>query len=210
MYGFLIKIGRIKHNKRKNSSDGSSTSVLVKSARNTSVDYGTARECSMGSIVNAIHEANSVLGGDIVSASDTSVFESTENEESSASVNNYTPGTPVGVSNATPIHTLSIVDVMAVLKGLQVQIGTVSDKLWKLDSLEQKVGSFEIEIRKIWSFHHDNLKSSDEKFTKMMDRLDNLEFSLGAAGDQITQMRQDKEHVDDTFYTCNRNQCVTI
>ena len=72
-------------------------------------------------------------------------------------------------------------------------------KLNKLDSLEEKVSKFDSELKKLWVFVHDEFKDNKDAMSKVTDRIDQLEFSLGMAQDQITQMTNEKAKVNDTL-----------
>ena len=71
-------------------------------------------------------------------------------------------------------------------------------KLNKLDSLEEKVSKFDSELKKLWVFVHDEFKENKDAMSKVTERIDGLEFSLGLAQEQITQMTNDKAKVNDT------------
>ena len=72
------------------------------------------------------------------------------------------------------------------------KISVMDNKLNKFDVLEQKVSSFDSELEKLWSFVHDQFKDCKDVMFKVSERIDTLEFSLGIAQEQITQLTPDK------------------
>ena len=72
-------------------------------------------------------------------------------------------------------------------------------KLNKLDSLEEKVSKFDSELKKLWIFVNEEFKENKDAMSKVTERIDGLEFSLGLAQEQITQMTNDKAKVNDTL-----------
>ena len=72
-------------------------------------------------------------------------------------------------------------------------------KLNKLDTLEQKVSSFDTELKKLWVFVQDQFKENKDTLSSISDRMDTLEYSLGLAQDQITQLTTDKIKMNDTL-----------
>ena len=185
-------MGRHKNpNKRKNSSDG--TSAQTKNARNGGSPVND-------SVSDSISRANSVLfGDDSILDINNSVFESPQSSldgSMSDSGDKSTGGTSVGGgSGDSPSNS----DILKYLKRMDSKISVMDNKLNKLDVLEQKVSSFDSELKKLWTFVHDQFKDSKDVMSKVSERIDTLEFSLGIAQEQITQLTSDKAKVNDSL-----------
>ena len=172
--------------KRKNSSDGSSTQL--KTARNGG---------SPVNVSDTLHRVNSVLYGDdsdsdeSVSLNDT-VFEASISGDMPGTNDNNSdktaPGSAKGGGETPPTNS----DILQYLKQMD-------KKLNKLDSLEEKVSKFDSELKKLWVFVHDRFKENKDAMSKVTERIDGLEFSLGLAQEQITQMTNDKAKVNETL-----------
>ena len=177
-----------KSKKRKNSSEG--TSGQLKNARN-----GGSFENN--SVSDSIHEANSVLYGDnSIFDPETSVFESQQNitmslDSASMSSGGDSAGDNGGVSSNS--------EILSYLKRMDSKITVMDKKLNKLDTLEQKVSSFDTELKKLWVFVQDQFKENKDTLSSISDRMDTLEYSLGLAQDQITQLTTDKNKMNDTL-----------
>ncbi|MEW8547194.1 MAG: hypothetical protein AB2693_27090 [Candidatus Thiodiazotropha sp.] len=186
-------MGRHKNpNKRKNSSDG--TSAQSKNARNGGSPVNN-------SVSDSISQANSVLYGDDSTLDiDNSVFEtslsSLQDGSMSDSGDKVVGGTSAGGdSSDSPSNS----DILKYLKRMDSKISVMDSKLNKLDLLEQKVSGFDSELKKLWTFVHDQFKDSKDVMSKISDRIDTLEFSLGIAQEQITQLTSDKAKVNDSL-----------
>lgn len=108
----------------------------------------------------------------------------------------FTGGTSVGGgSGDSPSNS----DILKYLKRMDSKISVMDNKLNKLDVLEQKVSSFDSELKKLWTFVHDQFKESKDAMSKVSERIDTLEFSLGIAQKQITQLTSDKAKVNDSL-----------
>lgn len=176
-----------KVNKRKNSSDG--TSGQLKSARNGGSPV-------QADVSDSIHRANSVLyGGESDLELDISVF------ESSLSSNMSEPGdkgnTEGGSTSAT--NSSTNLEILKHLKRIESKMTVMDNKLNKLDTLEQKVSNFDSDLKKLWTFVHDQFKDNKDAMLKVSERMDTLEFSLGVAQEQITQLTSDKAKVSDSL-----------
>ena len=176
---------RKKAEKRKNSSDG--TSGQLKSARNGGSPV-------KGSVSDSIHQANSVLyGGDSDLELDISVFESSLSSNMSESSDKANG--EGGNTSSSPTN----LDILKYLRRIESKMTVMDNKLNKLDSLEQKVSNFDSELKKLWTFVHDQFKDNKDAMLKVSERIDTLEFSLGIAQDQITQLTSDKAKVNDSL-----------
>ena len=174
--------------KRKNSSDGSSTQFTqLKTARNGG---------SPVNVSDALHRVNSVLYGDDSDSDESvilnnTVFEASISGDMSGTNDNNGDKTAPGSAKGegTPP---SNSDILQYLKQMD-------KKLYKLDSLEEKVSKFDSELKKLWVFVHGEFKENKDAMSKVTERIDGLEFSIGLAQEQITQMTNDKAKVNDTL-----------
>ena len=187
------KVEKLKKTK-KNSRDGSNTQS--KTERNGG---------SPVNVSDTLHRVNSVLYGDdsdsdsdeSVSLNDT-VFEASVSGDMSRTNDKTAPGSAEG--EGTPP---SNSDILQYLKQM--------DKiLKKLDSLEQKVSKFDSELKTLWVFVHDEFKENKDAMSKVTERIDGLEFSLGLAQEQITQMTNDKAKVNDTLLYVQSQSMLSI
>ena len=188
----FILMGRRKSGaqKRKNSSEG--TNCQSKSARN-----GGSSENSAKSVSGSIHMANSVLYGDNMELNN-SVFESTKDISVSGSSESTVKSASVSSVEGDAAGSPSNMDILKYLKRMDLKMTQMDCKLNKLDSLEQKVSSFDSELKKLWSFVHEQLKSNKDDVSKVSERIDTLEFSLGMAQDQITHLTTEKAKMQDS------------
>ena len=154
------------------------------------------------SVSDSIHNANSVLYGENLESEisdldlDNSVFGTLEGSIMSNSEKQSAVGT---MEDSGPVASPSNSDILKYFKRMDSKITLTDAKLSKLDSLEQKVSSFDSELKKLWTFVHDQFKENKNALSKVSERIDTLEFSLGIAQEQITQLSSDKAKVNDAL-----------
>jgi len=108
-----------------------------------------------------------------------------------------TPGSPGRV--ADPSDSPSNADILNYLKVMATKISAIDKRLESLSILERKVAGFETEMKKLHTIVNDKMKHYNEKSMKVCDRVDNLEMSVGMAGDEITQLRKAQSNIQDTL-----------
>lgn len=101
-------------------------------------------------------------------------------------------------SSSTPKKTYHT-DVIAYLQRIEKRLSNVDSKLEKLDSQEGKMTKFESDLSKLRGLVYENNKTNDDKLNKMAEKLESLEFSLGLAKDEITQLRAENVKLDGTL-----------
>ena len=87
-------------------------------------------------------------------------------------------------------------DILRYLKWIDSKMTQMDNKRNKLDTLEQKFSSFDFELKKLWTFVHDQFNDNKEAVWKISERIVTLEFSLGIAQEQITQLTTDESKVN--------------
>ena len=189
-----------RNKKRKNSSEEGSGQH--KSARNG----GSPGNIELS---ESIHAANSVLYDaetDVTTELINSVFESKQcSSLSDASVNlsghssTKSPSVISGAPAPEPAQSPSNLDLFKYLKCMDAKINQMGKQLDKLDSLESKVCGLDGDMKKLWTFVHDQMKDNKELMSKVGERMDTCEFSLGSAHDQITQLSADKKRMQDSL-----------
>ena len=167
-----------KSKKRKNSSGGSNTQS--KNARNGGSPVSA-------SVSDSIHKAKSVLyGDDPDSELNDAVFETSVSGSMSGSEIKSGDKSVEGPSKDIGEGTSpSNSDILTYLRQMD-------KKLNKLDTLEEKVSNFDSELKKLWLFVQTEFKEDKDAM-----RIDTLEFSLGLAQDNITQLTKEKAKVND-------------
>jgi hypothetical protein len=83
-------------------------------------------------------------------------------------------------------------EILHFMKKIDSRLDNVEKKLTKLDLLEEKVTNIDTDVKKLWVYVHDNIKTSDEKVSRCMDQIDELQFALGQANDCITKLSQEQ------------------
>ena len=179
--------------KRKKSSGSDGANSQTKSARN-----GGSPLNSGNSVSDSIHQANSVLYGTDTDLNN-SVFDNTTDPTMSESTNSVSTEGSACSEGGNMAESPSNLDLLKYLKRMDHKISQMDTKLNKLDVLEQKVGTFESELKKLWTYVHDQLKCSKDDLSKVSDRIDTLEFSLGIAQEQLTQLSTDKSKMNDSL-----------
>ena len=174
-----------KSEKRKNSSGGSNTQS--KNARNGGSPVSA-------SVSDSIHKANSVLyGDDPDSELNDTVFETSVSGSMSGSEIKSGDKSVAGPSKDNGEGTSpSNSDILTYLRQMD-------KKLNKLDTLEEKVSNFDSELKKLWLFVQSEFKENKDAMSKVTERIDTLEFSLGLAQDNITQLTKEKAKVNDSL-----------
>lgn len=195
------KINEDSDKKRKCSSDNT-CSGLLKNPRNGRSPQGDITIDNSSNVIDLIHQANTVLFNDTLLLED-SVFESCEAEMATKCTKEVkTP--PISTSQSTstlnvPISTDSSPTdaVIDYLKRIETKLNHVDQRLNTLDTLEKKVSNFELDLKKLWIFVHDQNKRIDQKVSDIDQRVDNLEFALGQAQSEITEMHKDDSKTKD-------------
>lgn len=90
-------------------------------------------------------------------------------------------------------------DVLLYLRRIEQKLDGVDVRLKTLDTLEGKMNKFETDLNKLWSLVHDNIKTNEIKVSQITEKMESLEFSLGLAKDEITQLRSEKVKMEDTL-----------
>ena len=65
--------------------------------------------------------------------------------------------------------------------------------------MEEKVSNFDSELKKLWLFVQTDFKENKDAMSKVTERIDTLEFSLGLAQDNITQLTKKRAKVNDSL-----------
>ena len=55
------------------------------------------------------------------------------------------------------------------------------------------------DVKKLWTFVHDQLKDNKEAISTINEKLDTFEFAIGSAQDEITQLNNDKKKMQDSL-----------
>jgi len=84
-------------------------------------------------------------------------------------------------------------DIMAYLQKLDGKITSVESKMGKLDVLEQKVGAFESEFAKLWTYIKDSSGKTNERVGKVEDKVDCVDFSLGVINDKVINLEKERD-----------------
>ena len=66
-----------------------------------------------------------------------------------------------------------------------------------MESLEQKVDSFDRELKKLWTFISDKSKKTDERLDKVEDKVESVDFSVGQMKDQVIQLEKERNSLKD-------------
>ena len=55
------------------------------------------------------------------------------------------------------------------------------------------------DVKKLWTFVHDQLKDNKDAISTINEKLDTFEFAIGSAQDEITQLNIDKKKMQDSL-----------
>lgn len=191
-----------KNNKRKRYSGDSGSSGGGRSTKNK---HGGGSKSDEGgvSVSETIHGANYVLYEDIISTPNDSVFEHPNTPAAATNATSSADSDETMVKqvhvNPTSMPAPSNTDILNFLKIMDSKIATMGNKLKTLETLEKKILEIETDMKKMWVHVHDNVKTTNEQISNMSDRIEALEFSLGTAHDQITQLNKEKVEIKDNL-----------
>jgi len=208
----MVNNSKKKHRKRKkNSSSGSESGLDRKVSKKGGPDESQDGHISESSGEEPVLDVSEILSkANSILFEEHSVFD--ESADILNSIANMDPSIVIPSSSSssssppTSESSPSNADLMACLKSLDskmstmnTKIETVERKLKKLDDLEKKVNSFEADVKKLWVHVADSSKELSEKFTKLDDRVDNVEFRDGQKESRIHKLEQDNEKLKDTI-----------
>ena len=165
--------GRNRKGKRKKSSDTDPIETKTpkhggQNGRQDGRDEASVSESESVSVSESIRQANSVLFNQSLSDMNSSVFcvDSANNGSMEKSVTK-----PESQEPSSP----GIV-IIEYLKRYDKKIDYIDKRLDKLDSLEKKISSFEQELKALKIHVYENMKITEEKVTKVQDRVDSMDF----------------------------------
>ncbi|XP_053395770.1 probable basic-leucine zipper transcription factor G [Mercenaria mercenaria] len=147
-----------------------------------------------------LNETNSILFN-----SSNNVFEDINSSDCSMSNHNITPEDNIkmasapGSSTATSPahHTPSNSDIMSVLKCLEVKLDKVESRLQKLDLVENKVLSFEKDLKLLTVQVHDSNKGFDQRMTDIDERVNRFEFISAEYQSRIDELERENLNLKD-------------
>ena len=78
--------------------------------------------------------------------------------------------------------------------------------LSKLDAVEREVSNLCGEMNKLWTFVHETTTANSSKIDENRSKMEALEFVLGSASDQLTQIQKEKQSMqEDLLYMQSQN-----
>lgn len=84
-------------------------------------------------------------------------------------------------------------DIVTILGNIERRISDMDKRMATLESLEKKVDSFDIELKKIWLYIDSKTKSMDDKIGKIQDQVDSVEMVAGFGQDRMQQLEQENK-----------------
>jgi hypothetical protein len=64
-----------------------------------------------------------------------------------------------------------------------------------IDTIQTKVGSFENDLKKLWSYIHDNDKKTSERLNRVEDRVESADFNLTKMSEQVLKLERCEEEL---------------
>ena len=199
-----------KGKRRIRSNDSENNEVAQKAGRSTD----SPKEVSVSSILG---ETNSILYNEETSLNlervfDTSFEDSNADSETDAlkichENSHPTHKTVMASSNSKQIQSPSAIedignkstvmptnaDLLSCLRDISSRLDNVDKKLQKLDLLEEKVVSFEKDMKKLWAEVHENRKKVDERIGQIEERVESSDYSLGIINEKVTELEKGKK-----------------
>lgn len=132
---------------------------------------------------------NSILYGDEDLSIDKSVFEEDSADSDSSENSNMADGN----SQDEPTNR----DIMNCLKGLSGRLEAVEKKLSGIDKIEQRMSSFEKEIKGIWLAIDDKMKKVDDRVTRLENAADGADIHSAQVASRVEVLEKEKERLQD-------------
>lgn len=90
-------------------------------------------------------------------------------------------------------------DIMKCLIDINKELGQIDNRTNRqsqtLESLQQKVGSFESDLKKMWTLIYDNEKKSNERFNKIEDSVESADFNLVKTVEKVTTLEKKEDEM---------------
>lgn len=181
--------------------------MKIYNQRKKSVKYGDSPQGDSHTIETSVSEiisqANSVLYDNnplspaVSNPLENSVFDTSLNSMSELSMASYAETMKDVQGACMPPQGPSNADLMECLRQINLKLEHVDNRLKTLEVLEKKVDSFDLELKKLWTFVHDKNKASDERILKVESITDSAQFSIGLAQDKIAKLEKEKSDMKD-------------
>lgn len=84
-------------------------------------------------------------------------------------------------------------DIMNCLKIICGRIANVEKRLGRIEQLEKKVDSFDKELKSIWTAIEDRAGRTDERVTKVEDKVDMADVNVGLVSSRITELEKERD-----------------
>ena len=184
---------KAKKRKKVSSSEDECTSTI--NDRSGGPSSGDSQNCDVSDI---LHETNSVLF-DESSNSLSALFEPESVMESSKSNGATKKVTEQFSEQVINEKSPSNADIFAYLKQMDRKIVNIEFKLKTLDSLEEKVSTFDRELKKLWAHVHDEKKAASEKFQSIEERVVDVEFVSSQVDSKLEYLSQENAKLKDSM-----------
>ena len=91
----------------------------------------------------------------------------------------------------------SNVDMMKCLIRIEGKISHMETRLKSLDIVEKKVSGFDSELKKLWTDIMDTRKQSEERISKIEEKAETIDFSVGLTNDNVVEIERDNNRLRD-------------
>lgn len=192
-------MGKKSRNKRKKSDDSLNNDSL--NTCNKAGRYTDSPEQNWVSVSDILNETNSVLFGSNDQVNLSTFFEEPNMSDQTANKSDHSPPSPVTVNTSDKTMEPAHLEIMTCLKNIESRLSAVETRLKSLDSLENKVDKFDQEMKKLWTYIHDNQNRTDERLRKVEDMTESANFNLGLMNDKVVTLEKEREGIrDDLAY----------
>ena len=88
-------------------------------------------------------------------------------------------------------------DIMKCLSEISSRLNVMDERLQKLDLLEKNVDQFDKDMKHLWARVHDHKVQTDERLSKVEERVESTDFSVGYISEKLCDPRKERHTLKD-------------